>query len=329
MKATLFRTGRCVGLLAAISAPLMAAPLQRSDVPAEALWVLHVDCDNLRPTAIGRHLVAEMEKAEAAGSLATLRTIFNFDPRSQLHGLTLYGASNAPEDGVMLVYADFEAARLVAAARGAKDYQSTTNRQHVIHNWLDEPNHGGQGLKRRVYAAIHSGRIVVFSRQEPGVAKALNVLDRATATLAASRRFAQLGAGVRSSFIQFAAGRLDLQGADLSTALLRHAKAARLEVGEEHGELKAMLNIQANDEEAAKHMVSAAQGLLALMKFRAGNPVSVKLVEAIALRQDGADLTATLAVSSADTIEAIKANTPARHRRGQRRTSGGYPPGCA
>ncbi|HQL78900.1 MAG TPA: hypothetical protein PLU91_11925 [Verrucomicrobiota bacterium] len=309
MKATLFRTGLCVGFLAAISAPLMAAPLRRSDVPAAALWVLHVDCDNLRPTAIGRHLLAEMEKAEAAGSLATLRTTFNFDPRRQLHGLTLYGASNAPEDGVMLVYADFEAARLVAAARGAKHYQSTTNRQYVIHSWLDEPKHGGQGLKRRVYAAIHSGSIVVFSRQEPGVAKALNVLDRASATLAASRRFAELGAGGRSSFVQFAAGGLDLQGADLSTALLRYAKAARLEAGEERGELKATLNLQASDEEAAKHMVSAAQGLLALMKFRADNPVSVKLVQAIALKQDGADLAATLAVSSADAIEAIKANT--------------------
>jgi hypothetical protein len=35
----------------------------------------------------------------------------------------------------------------------------------------------------------------------------------------------------------------------------------------------------------------------------------VKLVQAIALKQDGADLAATLAVSSADAIEAIKANT--------------------
>ena len=49
-------------IAAALTAP--SAPLQRADVAAEPIWVLHVDCDGLRPTAIGQFLLAEMEKPD-------------------------------------------------------------------------------------------------------------------------------------------------------------------------------------------------------------------------------------------------------------------------
>ena len=102
------------------------------------MWVLHVDCDGMRPTAIGQFLLAEMDKPEAQAKFAAFQTIFNFDPRKQLHGLTLYSTGKAPEDGVLLVYADFDPERLVTMAKAAKDYQSTTYKQHVIHNWIDD-----------------------------------------------------------------------------------------------------------------------------------------------------------------------------------------------
>ena len=308
MNTNFLRTSLCFCGLAGALLPVLAAPLQRADVPAEPAWVLHVDCDNLRPTAIGQYLLAEMEKPEAQAKLAALQTIFNFDPRKQLRGVTLYSTSKAPEDGVLLVYADFDADRLVTLAKAAKDYQSMTYKQHVIHNWIDEKKKGKQGVKPRVYAAIHSGRVVVFAQQEPRVAQALDVLDRATANLASSGRFAQLGAGGSSGFIQAAARKLDLPEGDSKTALLRLAKAARLEVSEAQGKLLASLNLEANDNEVAGQMASVGQGLLALMKLQKDNPGSVKLAEAITLKQDGVTVTAALAVATADAIELMKAD---------------------
>lgn len=308
MNANFVRTAICLCGLAGAVFPVLAAPLQRADVPAEPAWVLHVDCDNLRPTAIGQYLLAEMEKPEAQAKFAALQTIFNFDPRKQLRGVTLYSTGKAPEDGVLLVYADFDADRLVTLAKAAKDYQSTMYRQHVIHNWIDEKRKSRQGVKRRVYAAIHGGRVVVFAQQEPRVAQALDVLDHATANLATSGQFPQLGAGGRNDFIQVAVRKLDLPEGDSKTALLRLAKAVRLEVGEAQGKVLAVLNLEANDDDVAKQMVSVGQGLLALMKLQKDNSGSVKLAEAIALKQDGIAVTATLAVATADAIELMKAN---------------------
>src|SRR5881394_2658 len=48
----------------------LAGPLQRADLPAEPVWVVHVDVDGLRPTTIGQFIFGEMEKPEAQAKLA-------------------------------------------------------------------------------------------------------------------------------------------------------------------------------------------------------------------------------------------------------------------
>jgi hypothetical protein len=308
MNMRLLQTAFCACALAAVTLTAWSAPLQRADVPADPVWVLHVDCDSLRPTAIGQFLLTEMEKPEAKAKLAAFETIFSFDPRKQLHGLTLYSTGKAPEDGVLLVFADFEPERLVTLAKGASDYHSTTYKQHVIHNWIDDKKKAKDGVKPRVYAAIQGGRMVIFAQQEAGVARALDVLDRAVPNLAGSTLFPHLGAGGSTSFIQAAARKMDIPDSAPNAAMLKLARTARLEVGEAQGQLKATLNLQADDADVAKQMASVGQGLLALMKLQRDNPGSVKLAEALSLKQDGAGVVVALTVPVADAIELMKAD---------------------
>src|SRR3954464_8825215 len=79
---------------------LPATQLQRADVAANSIWVLHINCDTLRPTAIGKYILAELEKPEAQAKLAVFQNVFSFDLRTQLHGLTLYSGGSTPQDGV-------------------------------------------------------------------------------------------------------------------------------------------------------------------------------------------------------------------------------------
>ena len=304
----LLKPALCACGLIAATLTTLSAPLQRADVAAEPTFVMHLDCDSLRPTAIGQFVLAEMEKPEAQAKLAAFQSIFSFDPRKQLHGLTLYSTGKSPEDGVLLVYADFDPERLVTLAKAAKDYQSTTYKQHTIHNWIDDKKKAKNGVQPRVYAAIQAGRIVVFAQQETRVAQALDVLDRAVPNLAGGTVFPQLGATGNGSFIQAAARKMDIPDSTPNAAVLKLAKMARLEVGEVSGQLKATLNLEAGDAEVAKQMASVGQGLLALMKLQQDNPGSVKLAEAMSLKQDGAGVVVALAVSAADAIEVMKAD---------------------
>jgi hypothetical protein len=249
-----------------------------------------------------------MEKPEAQAKLAAFQTIFNFDLRKQLHGLTLYSTGKAPEDGVLLVYAEFEPERLVTLAKAANDYRGTTYKQHTIHNWIDDKKKAKDGVKPRVYAAIQGERIVIFAQQQARVAQALDVLDQAVPNLAGNTVFAQLGSGGSTGFIQAAARKLDLPDSTPNAAMFRLAKGARLQVGEAQGQLKATLDLEAGDEEVAKQMASVGQGLLALMKLQQNNPGSVKLAEALSLKQDGAGVVAALNVSTGEAIELMKAD---------------------
>src|SRR6266446_1744860 len=129
----------CAGLLIAVAClSAAAAPLQRADVPADPAWVAHVDCDSLRSTAIGRYILTEMDKPEAQNKLAAFQAMFGFDLRKQLHGLTLYSNGSSPQDGVLVVYADFDPDHLQTLAKGANGYRSADHNQHLIHNWIDD-----------------------------------------------------------------------------------------------------------------------------------------------------------------------------------------------
>jgi len=307
MNTNLLKSALCLCAVIAAGAPAGAGPLQRADVPAEPVWVLHADCDSLRSSATGKFVLQELEQPEVKAKLAAFQTIFDFDPRKQLHGLTLYSTGKAPEDAVLLVYADFDADRLLTMARAAKDYQCLTNKQHLIHTWIDEKKKARHGARPRVYAAIHGANVVVFAQQETRVAEALDVLDRAAPNLAASGLFPAMGASASGAFVEAAARKMELPASDPNAALFRLSKEAYLQVGEAQGQLKATLKLDANDEDTARQMASVGQGLLALMKLQKDDPGSVQLAEALSLKQDGVSVTATLAVPIDQAIALVKA----------------------
>ena len=300
------KSSLCAGVLCA-AALASAAPLQRADIPSDPVWVLHLDCDGLRPTAVGQYLLEQMDQPEAKAKLAAFQTIFNIDLRKQVHGLTLYGTGKAPQDGVLLVYADVEPDRLITLAKAARDSQSSTYKQHTIYNWVDDKRKGAKGALPRVYAAVQGNHMIVFGQQETRVAQALDVLDRAAPNLAGSTAFAELGAAGNTSFLQAAARKMDVPDAAPNAALLRLATSARLEIGETNGELCATLGLQAQDEAVANQMASVGQGLLALIRLQKDNPGSVRLAESLSLKQDGVGVVASLAMPNADVIELMKA----------------------
>lgn len=307
MKTSLLKLTLRGGCLMAASLTALGGPLQRADVPAEPAWVLHLDCDGLRPTAIGQYLLAEMNKPEAQAKLAAFQSIFSFDLRTQLHGLTLYDAGNSPDDGVLLVYADFDPDRLVTLAKAAKDSQSSTHNQHVIYNWIDEKKHARNGVKPRTYAAIFANRLVIFGQREVPVAAALDVLGGTAPNLSASKVFADLGGAGKRGVLQGAARKLDLSDSDPNAAIFRLSKLIRLEVGEAQQQVTARLTLEANDGEVAGHIAAIAQGLLALAKLQKEKPEAVKLAEAITLQQTGASVNARLSLPADTVIEMMKA----------------------
>jgi hypothetical protein len=306
MKSPILKTTLLAGCLLAAALNLPATQLQRTDVAASSVWVLHINCDALRPTAIGKHILAELEKPEAQAKLSVFQNMFSFDLRTQLHGITLYSAGSSPQDGVLIVYADFDADKLVTLAKAANDSQNSTHNGHTVYNWADDKKkHHGE--KQRVYATIQGNRII-FGQRESAVTQALDVLDGSVPNLATAKAFPQLGGTGDTAFLSGAARKLDLSQSDPNAAIFRLSKSFRLQVGEVQQHLTGTLTLEANDDEVAGSMMSIAQGMIGLLKLQKDKPEAAKFLQAIALKQDGASLVLTIDIPTDDVVNAMKAS---------------------
>jgi hypothetical protein len=305
MKSLILKTTLIAGCWLAAAFNLPATQLQRTDVAASSVWVLHINCDALRPTAIGKHILAELEKPEAQAKLSVFQNMFSFDLRSQLHGITLYSAGSSPQDGVLIVYADFDADKLVTLAKAANDSQSGTHNGHTVYNWADDKKkHHGE---KRVYATIQGNRII-FGQRESAVNQALDVLDGSVPNLSTAKAFPQLGGAGDTAFLSGAARKLDLSQSDPNAAIFRLSKSFRLQVGEVQQHLIGTLTLEANDDEVAGSMMSIAQGMIGLLKLQKDKPEASKFLQAIALKQDGASLVLTIDIPTDDVVNAMKAS---------------------
>jgi len=291
--------------LCAGAAATLASPLQRADVIHDPLWVLHVDADALRQSVVGQYLLAEMEKPEAQKKFAAFQAVFNFDPRRALHGLTLYGAARAEADGVLLVYADFDAARLTTLAEGAKDHQSAAHGRHTIHHWVDEKKKARDGVPPRTYAAIHGGKVVIFGQKLERVTEALDVLDRVTPSLATNPQFARLEGG--TAFLQGAARKMDLPAGSANAAVFQQSRLTTLSVGETQRRLDASLMMEADSEEIARQIESVGRGLIGLLALQKDKPEATKLAQALTVRQAGASVTVGLSLPAEEVVEMLRA----------------------
>jgi hypothetical protein len=293
-----------------------ATPLQRTDVPADPMWLLHLDFHRLRPTTVGQYLMTELEKPEAQSKLASFQAMFKFDLKTQLHALTLYGMSDAEDKAVLMVYADFDADHLATLARGAQEYQSSGHKQHVIHSWLDATRKGKSGSPARTYAAARDSRVLIFGQTESAVAKALEVMDLSASNLTASKVFPALDNG--SAFFQAAAQHLKLRDSDPNAAVFRLAKSLSLQVSENQNRVNAILQLSAGDEDVAHQIVSIGQGLISLIKLQRDRPEATKFADALTLTQDSSEVKVTLSLPAPDAVEIMKADAARKARKSEK-----------
>lgn len=282
-----------------------AAPLQREAVMADPVWVLHVDCDALRSTATGEYILKELGKPDAEQKLTEFESVFGLDPRKALHSLTLYGPSKAPDDWVLLVYADFDSGRLAMLAGNTQEHEMTQHRKYEIHSWIDEKKPARDGVKPRTYAAIHAGKAVIFGQKQARVADALDVLDAVKPNLATSKQFERLGTG--DGFVQGAARKVDLPGADPIAAVIRQSKFASLNIGELQRKLAASLTLEANNSEVAALIASVGRGVVAFLALQKENSQATTLAQALAVHEDGASVVVKLNIAVTDAVGVIKA----------------------
>jgi hypothetical protein len=281
-----------------------AGALDRTAVSADAVWIAHLDVDNFKQTAVGRHVLAEMEKPEAANKLAAFQAIFSFDPREDITALTLYGVGNEPKDGVLILDGQFDTGHLTTLVKGAKDYTSSNHGTHVIHEWTDEKKERQGRKDAHTVAAMHGGRIV-FGQTFERVAGALDVLDGRSANLDGTAYFTE-SSDTGNAFLQVATRKVEVPTGKPHSALLRQAEYLSLTAEEQGGRVGMDLFAQAASDEVAERMRQVADGLIALASMQTNKPSAAALAQATTLYHSGNQLTASIDLAADDVVQWMK-----------------------
>lgn len=293
-------------LLFAVSL-LTAHPLEPKSVMDQPAWYFHLDFDSLRDTSMGKELLNELHSPNEESKYTVLKLILGFDPRTGLHGLTVYGATPVPEDGVAIVYGDIDSTRLLALAAQAENYKSMSYRQHQIGSWIDSNRRQSEGGQPRTYAAIHQNRAVLFAQRESRLLEALDVLDADHVSSFAVANPVE-GSTATNLVLQAMARQLDLPANNPASTLFKQTKRMALEVREHDKNLDATLALDSKAEKNAPQLASIAQGIIALISLQTDNPDAMKLAKGLSVSQSGIQTTVRLKVSSDDVIASMKAH---------------------
>jgi hypothetical protein len=279
-------------------ANVFAAPFNPKDVAADPAILVHVDCDALGVSSIGKSILSD---PDAQKGLSTVAALFDFDLRTQLHGLTVYATAEHPKDGVLIVYADFDPNRLIALAKAANSSECHTNGAHVIYTWLsDKKKDDDDGDGKRVYGSI-LGHRVVFGQNESHLAEALEVMDGKAPSYAVKDGLPQAEAG-ESVLAQGVVVKFPFDSADQNAAIFKMSKSVRLKLSETENHIDANLQLEASDTNTATQIAAIAQGLAAILKLQTGNPDALKLANAIGIKQNGSAVAVTLTMPSAELV---------------------------
>lgn len=296
-----------IGCLMSATLSSIANPVDRSAVMDNPAWALHLDADALRKSVVGAHILTELSKPEAELRFGVLKAAIGSDLRTALHGVTVYGASPSPEDGVALVSADINAERLAALAKMAEDYRTSSHGKHQVLSWIDAKRREKEGGQPRTYAAIYQDRMVIFAQKEARLTGALDVLDGTKPSLAKSPALPNFGGG-EPAIIQGTARQFDGPGGNPGAAVLKQSKLISLDVRESGRQLLANLSLEIKDAESAQHVANVARGIVGIIVLQSDNPDAAKLARGLSVEQKDLTTIVKLNLPAEDVVAVMKAD---------------------
>ncbi|MBN1674271.1 MAG: hypothetical protein JXR37_24695 [Kiritimatiellae bacterium] len=273
---------------------LFGGPFRQERVAAEAQWVVHADVERFGGSQIGAFILKQLSTAEANNKFAAFQAIFNFDPRSDLQALTLYGQDNLPQHGVALIRGNFDADRLVTLVRAKDTYEEIGYGEHVIHSWLEkkdeEPQQKrrGRGYEGPSFGCMHADGTLVMSGDLDTAKAALDVLDGKRPNLTAAERFGGLPGGKEPCFFVAVANLGQMPQLNAKTAIVQKTDKLALSVCEANGRLDARLVLTARDADTALQIQKLVDGMTALALLAAEQtPALARLAGAVRTELQG------------------------------------------
>lgn len=277
-------------VLLGAAAMASADPLDGQRVARDAKWMVHVDFAAVKRTELARYVAERwLVHPDAQKSLRDAREAIGLDPIEDLVGLTFYGRSYRPEDGVVLIEATGNRDRLAAFLKQQPGYTTVGHREHTIHRWKEAE---GQQGERSLAGAIYGDRLLVVGRSESLVREAIDVLDGMAPCLAGQEGSLSVQPPAGTS-VMVVASDFEEVDAPFKSPILRQSRRIALAMGEAEGTAFLWGEVHARSEESAEQIRSVVEGMIAMLRMQfADYPDVLELLRPLAVTVSGERVTA-------------------------------------
>ena len=290
-----------------LAAGVLAGPLQKTDVGANAKWLVHLDLSGFRNTEVGSYVMSEMNNASNQAKFAALKAIINCDLRTDVDSVTLYGEGRQDEDGVAVFKGRFDTERLVTLLKANDTYVPVPKDGYVIHRWADKK---GDRMETNFACALNPG-LIVMGKTARHVGQALDVLAHKTGNLDSAWTFQGLEPATPTPVFAAMADMKSINSSKPNSQMLKQAEAASLMLNEVGGQVNGTVLLRADKPESAAQMNMVAQGLVAAMLLGAmggekPDPKAIAFVQGIKVQLQDRQLSIQMNMPAADLIEMMK-----------------------
>jgi hypothetical protein len=253
-----------------------AGPVDLKQVAADAKWAAHLDVNALMASKSLEKVRAEVFKQHpnAEAGLAALRTLWRFDPRTDLHGITIYGTQLKKDTGVAIIRAKVDQKFILEIVKAAPAYATTKYGKYDLHSWMKD------GVKQE-NATFFQPDVIVFGNSLDELKAALDVLDGTKPNFASQ---GHVSADAVPPGTILVAGIRDLGNAQLplKSPVVKEAESLLVIIGEKDGQLFVRKSLEMKQADIAKQIKTVVDGALAFASLaRIDDPEALKLIAAV------------------------------------------------
>ncbi len=292
------------GLLVAVM-PAVGGPLIKSQISGAANWFVHADLEQFNKSRIGQLVRAEMENRGVEDKLREFAIVFSFHPLDDVRDVTVYGTGSDEEKGVVLVDGVFDRDKLLAMVRFSEEYEQYEYRDITLYRWLHKDKPEDESGKM-MYGCFYGDDLMVMSRGLDAVKQAVDVLSGSAEN--ANDMFNQPALQATGVFLKFAAydvGRMAEQ--QPQAASLKQAEEMALVLGEQQGNIYAVLELKAAAEEAALNIRKVGDGILGFAALAGQEqPILAKLAEKVHLSSEDSTVRVRFEAESGSILSLLK-----------------------
>ncbi len=249
-------------ILAAILLALILAPairgtsLQKSFIPADTEWLLHLDMEKYTSTQLNGMIMKEKGTTRIKKKSEKFARKYKIDLLKDVKGVTIYGKGTEDEKAVVCINGKFDRNYLLNLLKEETSYREIPYGKYIIYNWEED------------FGTFASDQLILLSEDEEAIKTSLDVISGKKKNITSSPLISSINEIPSDAFLMAAVGDISsiTKNREKPVVLKKMGKAV-FSIMEKQENLALKLNFDVKSVEDAEQIEQIIIGLIAMVNM--------------------------------------------------------------